>query len=199
MNLVSMGTSRIRRDTKQIYMRKGSVLDLSCWPWKTLLYLLRRSYAFIYTLLISSEPVSEALLPVHNQLQTLRRCLLEVKRSGGVSSPRELYPYSMKVRLTVYAMIQLSISNYTVWLISTAEFHWQHACRRQIPSGKRHPRRPSERERPPGGMLRHFIRIEISGWGKRFRLIYSKSPKLKSCFLAPSFCFALKRGVESPL
>ncbi|KAI9879531.1 MAG: hypothetical protein M1830_006120 [Pleopsidium flavum] len=64
---------------------------------RTLLYLLRRSYAYIYGLMISSEPVSEALLPVFNQLQTLRRCLLEVKRSGGVSSPRELYPYSMKL------------------------------------------------------------------------------------------------------
>ncbi|KAI4121368.1 MAG: hypothetical protein LQ338_006400, partial [Usnochroma carphineum] len=63
---------------------------------RTLLYLIRRSYAYIYTLIISSEPVSEALLPVFNQLQTLRRCLLEVKRNGGVSSPRELYPYSMK-------------------------------------------------------------------------------------------------------
>lgn len=47
--------------------------------------------------MISSEPVSEALLPVYNQLQTLRRCLIEVKNSGGVSSPRELYPYSMKL------------------------------------------------------------------------------------------------------
>lgn len=47
--------------------------------------------------MVSSEPVSEALLPVYNQLQTLRRCLLEVKNSGGISSPRELYPYSMKV------------------------------------------------------------------------------------------------------
>ncbi|KAI4282974.1 MAG: hypothetical protein L6R38_002541 [Xanthoria sp. 2 TBL-2021] len=64
---------------------------------RTLLYLIRRSYAYIYTLIISSEPVSEALLPVFNQLQTLRRCLLEVKRSGGVSSTRELYPYSMKL------------------------------------------------------------------------------------------------------
>ncbi|KAL2051584.1 hypothetical protein ABVK25_008246 [Lepraria finkii] len=64
---------------------------------RTLLYLLRRSYAYIYGLLISSEPVSEALLPVFNQLQTLRRCLVEVKRSGGVSSVRELYPYSMKL------------------------------------------------------------------------------------------------------
>ncbi|KKY20080.1 hypothetical protein UCRPC4_g04269 [Phaeomoniella chlamydospora] len=64
---------------------------------RTLLYLLRRSYAYIYYLLVSSEPVSEALLPVYNQLQTLRRCLVEVKKSGGVSNPRELYPYSMKL------------------------------------------------------------------------------------------------------
>ncbi|MCJ1481479.1 hypothetical protein MMC06_001638 [Schaereria dolodes] len=64
---------------------------------RTLLYLIRRSYALIYILMKSSEPVSEALLPVFNQLQTLRRCLVEVKRSGGVSSPRELYPYSMKL------------------------------------------------------------------------------------------------------
>jgi hypothetical protein len=64
---------------------------------QTLLYLIRRSYAYIYALLISSEPVSEAILPIFNQLQTLRRCLLEVKDSGGVSNARELYPYSMKV------------------------------------------------------------------------------------------------------
>ncbi|KAF7716257.1 UPF0662 family protein [Penicillium ucsense] len=64
---------------------------------RTLLYLIRRSYAYIYALLISSEPVSEALLPVYNQLQTLRRCLVEVKESGGVSNSRELYPYSMKL------------------------------------------------------------------------------------------------------
>jgi hypothetical protein len=64
---------------------------------RTLLYLIRRSYAYIYALLISSEPVSEALLPVYNQLQTLRRCLIEVKESGGVANSRELYPYSMKL------------------------------------------------------------------------------------------------------
>ncbi|KAL2808711.1 hypothetical protein BJX63DRAFT_408255 [Aspergillus granulosus] len=64
---------------------------------RTLLYLIRRSYAYVYALLISSEPVSEALLPVYNQLQTLRRCLFEVKESGGVSNARELYPYSMKL------------------------------------------------------------------------------------------------------
>lgn len=64
---------------------------------RTFLYLIRRSYAYIYYLMVSSEPVSEALLPVYNQLQTLRRCLIEVKNSGGVTSPRELYPYSMKL------------------------------------------------------------------------------------------------------
>jgi len=47
--------------------------------------------------MVSSEPVSEALLPIYNQLQTLKRCLVEVENSGGVSSPRELYPYSMKL------------------------------------------------------------------------------------------------------
>ncbi|KAI0206933.1 hypothetical protein F4808DRAFT_405885 [Astrocystis sublimbata] len=64
---------------------------------RTLIYLIRRSYGYIYHLMISSEPVSEALLPIYNQLQTLKRCLLEVKNSGGVSSVRELYPYSMKL------------------------------------------------------------------------------------------------------
>lgn len=64
---------------------------------RTLLYLIRRSYGYIYYLMISSEPVSEALLPYYNQLQTLKRCLIEVKNSGGVSSVRDLYPYSMKL------------------------------------------------------------------------------------------------------
>ncbi|KAK9464637.1 hypothetical protein V1512DRAFT_212744 [Lipomyces arxii] len=62
-----------------------------------LLYLLRRCYALIYRLLVSSEPVSEALIPIQNQLSTVRRCLLEVKRMGGLSSARELYPYQMKL------------------------------------------------------------------------------------------------------
>ncbi|KKY32543.1 hypothetical protein UCDDA912_g07437 [Diaporthe ampelina] len=43
---------------------------------RTLLYLIRRSYGYIYHLM---------------------RCLLEVKNSGGGSSVRELYPYSMKL------------------------------------------------------------------------------------------------------
>ncbi|EEB05057.1 fungal protein [Schizosaccharomyces japonicus yFS275] len=64
---------------------------------RILLYLLRRCYAYIYQLMAASEPVSEALLPVHNQLQTVKRCLREVQRSGGIYSERDLYPYQMKL------------------------------------------------------------------------------------------------------
>ena len=62
-----------------------------------LLYLLGRCYTIIYKLLESSEPVSESLQPIHNQLSTVRRCLLDLKRMGGVDSERELYPYIMKL------------------------------------------------------------------------------------------------------
>ncbi|OLL26812.1 UPF0662 protein [Neolecta irregularis DAH-3] len=62
-----------------------------------LLYMLRRCYALLYQLLAASEPVSEALMPVHNQLSTVRKCLIEVKKGGGPFSPRELWPYQMKL------------------------------------------------------------------------------------------------------
>ncbi|KAG6037292.1 hypothetical protein E4U41_005234 [Claviceps citrina] len=74
---------------------RGRPADL--WTQRTMLYLIRRSYAYIYSFMLSSEPVSEALLPIYNQLQTLKRCLVEVKKNGGVTSVRELYPYSMKL------------------------------------------------------------------------------------------------------
>ncbi|CAZ79265.1 unnamed protein product [Tuber melanosporum] len=65
-----------------------------------LLYMVRRCYAHIYSLISSSEasypPVSEALTPVFNQLQTVRRCLKEVQKFG-IQDDRELYPYSMKL------------------------------------------------------------------------------------------------------
>jgi hypothetical protein len=79
--------------------------ELQANTFQTLLYLVRRGYAIIYMLLISSEPVSEALLPIYNQLQTLRKCLIEVKDSGGVSNTRELYPYSMKVGVPFRTLI----------------------------------------------------------------------------------------------
>lgn len=92
---------------------------------QTLLYLLRKSYALIYQLLITSEPVSEALLPIYNQLTTLRKCLIEVKKLGGVSSPRELYPYSMKVHETTLKLSRLANTE-------VVELDRQHAERRQV-------------------------------------------------------------------
>lgn len=62
-----------------------------------LIYLLRRCYAIIYKLLESSEPISESMQRIHNQLSTVRRCLLEIKRMGGVDDERELYPYQLKL------------------------------------------------------------------------------------------------------
>lgn len=74
---------------------QGNIADLH--TQRTLLYLLRKSYSYVFIYIISSEPVSEALLPIYNQLLTLKKCLVEVKRNGGVDSARELYPYSMKL------------------------------------------------------------------------------------------------------
>lgn len=62
-----------------------------------ILYLLRRCYSLIYKLLESSESVSESLQPIHNQLSTVRRCLLEIKRIDGLNSLRDLYPFQMKL------------------------------------------------------------------------------------------------------
>lgn len=83
------------RQNGNFYDDRGRPADL--YTQRTMLYLTRRSYAYIYSFILASEPVSEALLPIYNQLQTLKRCLLEVRDSGGVSSVRELYPYSMKL------------------------------------------------------------------------------------------------------
>ncbi|XWX01603.1 hypothetical protein V2A60_009631 [Cordyceps javanica] len=83
------------RQNGNFFDEKDRPADL--WTQRTMLYLIRRSYAYIYSFILSSEPVSEALLPIYNQLQTLKRCLIEVKDNGGVSSVRELYPYSMKL------------------------------------------------------------------------------------------------------
>jgi len=62
-----------------------------------LLYLLRRCYGIIYTLLSSSEPVSEELIPIANKLTTIKKCLNEVLKYGGPFSPHELYPYQLSL------------------------------------------------------------------------------------------------------
>ena len=101
--------------------------------------------------MVSSEPVSEALLPVYNQLQTLKRCLIEVKNSGGVSSPRELYPYSMKVSIPADEfMIRANQS--------AAKLDRQHAERWEVHGRRGDPRRAGQRERAAGRMLRAQLR-----------------------------------------
>jgi len=64
--------------------------------------LIRKSYVLIFHLIASSEPVSEALITVLNQIQTFKCCLIEVKEVGGVDSMQELYPYMMKVWISIY-------------------------------------------------------------------------------------------------
>lgn len=119
---------------------------------RTLLYLIRRSYGYIYYLMNSSEPVSEALLPVYNQLQTLKRCLIEVKNSGGVGSVRELYPYSMKVCVSWHfaPFFQLRVSQANSHCLFPAELDRQHACGRQVHGGQRHSRGPGQRHGAAG-------------------------------------------------
>ncbi|EGW31000.1 uncharacterized protein SPAPADRAFT_56931 [Spathaspora passalidarum NRRL Y-27907] len=74
--------------TLQKHFKKNQALTL---------YLVRRCYSIIYKLLESSEPVSESLTPIHNQLTTVKRCLLELKRVHGLNNLRELYPFQFKL------------------------------------------------------------------------------------------------------
>ncbi|KAH8550871.1 hypothetical protein BGW37DRAFT_496268 [Umbelopsis sp. PMI_123] len=60
-------------------------------------FLLRACYRLMSKMLSESVPVAEALMPIYNQLSTVRRCLLEVNKWGAPDSVRELYPYQMKL------------------------------------------------------------------------------------------------------
>ncbi|BGO92623.1 hypothetical protein NBRC10512_008171 [Rhodotorula toruloides] len=60
-----------------------------------LLYLLRRCYGLCYRLMVSSEPVSEELMPIANKLNTIKRCLIEVAKQGGPFTARDLYPFQL--------------------------------------------------------------------------------------------------------
>lgn len=79
-----------RPTTAATFLRKQQIL---------ILYLLRRCYSLVYKLLELSEPVSELLQPIHNQLLTVRQCLLELKRVDGLNNLRELYPFQFKLAL----------------------------------------------------------------------------------------------------
>lgn len=55
-------------------------------------FLLRGCYRIMAKMLSENVPVAEALMPVHNQLSTVRRCLIEVTKWGKPDSIRDLYP-----------------------------------------------------------------------------------------------------------
>ncbi|CEG73633.1 hypothetical protein RMATCC62417_08976 [Rhizopus microsporus] len=60
-------------------------------------FLLRGCYRIMAKMLSENVPVAEALMPVHNQLSTVRRCLIEVSKWGKPDSIRDLYPYQLKL------------------------------------------------------------------------------------------------------
>lgn len=60
-------------------------------------FLTRKARALLFKILDLAEPVDEILSPMYNQLQTTKRCLIEVRNMGGLSDLRELYPYQMKL------------------------------------------------------------------------------------------------------
>ncbi|KAI8071275.1 hypothetical protein BC940DRAFT_294039 [Gongronella butleri] len=60
-------------------------------------FLLRGCYRLITKMLSENVPVSEAIMPIYNQLSTVRRCLLEVTKYGRPDSARDLYPYQLKL------------------------------------------------------------------------------------------------------
>ncbi|KAH8555557.1 hypothetical protein BGW37DRAFT_140364 [Umbelopsis sp. PMI_123] len=63
-----------------------------------LIFLIHKCSRLIVTLMGESVPVSEVLMPIYNQLTTLKKCLESVASCGAPCSRRELYPYTMKLQ-----------------------------------------------------------------------------------------------------
>ncbi|KAI8874019.1 hypothetical protein GQ42DRAFT_130309 [Ramicandelaber brevisporus] len=94
---VQLGEIRALRRNGKFYDTSGPKPVAPKEGQATLNFLLHKGYHLVYKLLSSSEPVSEALTPIHNQLRTLRTVLLAVKKYGGPFSRRDLYPYQLKL------------------------------------------------------------------------------------------------------
>lgn len=54
-------------------------------------FLLRGCYRLITKMLSENVPVSEAIMPIYNQLSTVRRCLIEVTKWGKPDSGKFVY------------------------------------------------------------------------------------------------------------
>ncbi|KAJ9086448.1 hypothetical protein DSO57_1003785 [Entomophthora muscae] len=86
MREIDLWTFQVQLNEVDVLRKQGKFYDPEGKPYEgqTILhFLLQKCYRIIYKLLSSSEPIAEALMPVHNQLSTLRKCLTEVKTWGG--------------------------------------------------------------------------------------------------------------------
>lgn len=86
MREIDLWTFQVQLNEIDVLRKQGKFYDPDGKPYEgqTILhFLLQKCYRIIYKLLSSSEPIAEALMPVHNQLSTLRKCLAEVKTWGG--------------------------------------------------------------------------------------------------------------------
>ncbi|KAJ3266938.1 hypothetical protein HDU77_008283 [Chytriomyces hyalinus] len=62
-------------------------------------FLLHKCYRIVYKIQSMTEPVSESLLPIYNQLMTLRKCFLELRRWKVKLAMRDLTMYQIKLAI----------------------------------------------------------------------------------------------------
>jgi hypothetical protein len=60
-------------------------------------FLLHKCYRLIYKLQVACEPVAESLMPIYNQLLTLEKCLLQLKKWNVSLTSNEMIPYQLKL------------------------------------------------------------------------------------------------------
>ncbi|KAI8053414.1 hypothetical protein BDF22DRAFT_620019 [Syncephalis plumigaleata] len=85
--------SNLPRRNGQFVNAEGEVI-----PGQAVLhYLLQRCYRLLNMLYSASEPIAESLIPIYNQLFTVRRFLIEIRKLDGVPSEIELFPLQMKL------------------------------------------------------------------------------------------------------
>jgi hypothetical protein len=68
-------------------------------------FLLRGCYRIMAKMLSENVPVAEALMPVHNQLSTVRRCLIEVTKWGKPDSGK----YYISISVYIYILHNVNL------------------------------------------------------------------------------------------
>ncbi|KAI9594194.1 hypothetical protein BDF19DRAFT_466693 [Syncephalis fuscata] len=85
--------SSLRRQNGQFVNSDGEIIAGQ----SVLHYLLQRCYRLLNMLYSASEPIANSLVPIHNQLLTVRRFLIEIHKLEGAPSESELFPLQMKL------------------------------------------------------------------------------------------------------